>query len=329
MANNTLNHVYLNGGAENNDWALKGDGSKAPYVRDRNKISAGGVIDFGDLLQFAPYEKGYCFLVVFNAPTIFNDGGDNEYINTMKSLQEQFILALEVDFKGLNGIDDKTGEFYDIGLSNSPTHVLSRNNGMSSSTISISLEERTGTPVTKYLSGYLDSVRHPYMQAKVQNGRIGTIKDPYAARPSEEMFNMLYIITDSTCMIVEKAFFLLNATPTTAPYNELYNMDKGAIGPADISVTFNCIVRESKVANKIAAAYLSIITNSSSYHNGLVNLNSYEMDWTVSGIDSKKSKSSKINITKRKTDRETNFSLSKGIKQNVVKSNDYTTYTGN
>ena len=69
--------------------------------------------------------------------------------------------------------------------------------------------------------------------------------------------------------------------------------------------------------------------NSSSYHNGLVNLNSYEMDWTVSGIDSKKSKSSKINITKRKTDRETNFSLSKGIKQNVVKSNDYTTYTGN
>ena len=70
------------------------------------------------------------------------------------------------------------------------------------------------------------------------------------------------------------------------------------------------------LANKIAAAYLSIITNSSSYHNGLVNLNSYEMDWTVSGIDSKKSKSSKINITKRKTDRETNFSLSKGIKQN-------------
>ena len=130
---------------------------------------------------------------------------------------------------------------------------------------------------------------------------------------------MIRIITDSTCMIVEKAFFLLNATPTTAPYNELYNMDKGAIGPADISVTFNCIVRESKVANKIAAAYLSIITNSSSYHNGLVNLNSYEMDWTVSGIDSKKSKSSRINITKRKTDRETNFSLSKGIKQNVVK----------
>ena len=52
------------------------DYSKRPTASSRY-VNMRGVVDFGNLLQFAPFEGGYCFLAVINAPYMATTIGDN------------------------------------------------------------------------------------------------------------------------------------------------------------------------------------------------------------------------------------------------------------
>ena len=93
---------------------------------------------------------------------------------------------------------------------------------------------------------------------------------------------MLYVVTDSTCLHVEKAFLLLNAQPTSAGYSELYNTEKGQIETKEITVNWNCFVVDGAKVNEIAAVYMAnLITN------GELKINSYEMNWSISGLNDK------------------------------------------
>jgi hypothetical protein len=251
------------------------DGSIAPQKRGLSKRTIGGVPDFGDLFKFAPFESGHCFLIIFSSPS-------SEIIGIDDNLTKLFVHSLEFDFRGLTGINDKSGEGHDYGPSSAPFNLISKVEGMGYTSISMTVTERTGTPITKYVSEYLDAIRHPYTQAKNYNGTLGFSNDLYDANFNNEVFQMLYVITDATCLRVEKAFFLLNAQPTTAVYSDLYNMNKGEIGTNDIVVTFNCIVRECAQANKVAQQYLNVLIKNAENKNGKVNLNSYEKDWSVS-----------------------------------------------
>ena len=196
--------------------------------------------------------------------------------------------------------------------------MISKVEGMGSTTVTLTMTESTGTPITKYVGTYLDRIRDPYSQARSYAGRLGIGKDridPYDAGLKREVFNMLYIITDSTCFLVEKAFFLLNAQPINASYSDLYNVTKGDISAREISVNFNCSVREGSAANYLASRYMEQLINHATSKpgiSGLVNLNSYEYPYSISGLNGKINRIDKLRLNSDKK-----LSFDKGI---VIKS---------
>lgn len=299
--------------------------TKLPKYNDMSKrpqdteVDFRGVTDWGNLLQFAPYESGYCFLVVLGAPTMFNHTNIND---GFEELQLNFVKILENEFKGLSGLEDWGVDTYTVGINNSYHTVISKVKGMGETQITMNFTEKTGTPITKYCMEYLRRVRNPYSEMASYNGATTTNsnsiphdegdagfddRDPYAVLPFKEVFNMLYIVTDSTCLQVEKAFALINAKPMSAGYSDLYNMDKGNISTKDATVTFSCSVREGAKINATAQRFLAFLINTANNSNGLINLNSNEFNYSISGTGGVKTTSDSLTIGKKTENDKTTY----------------------
>ena len=254
------------------------DYSKSPSST-KEYMDMRGVVDFGNLMQFAPYESGYCFIAVIAAPVCmtYDTSTDGN-----KELQERFVNIIEQEFRGLDGIDDITSETMDITDNISTLQLISKVNQSTASQITMKFTEKSGAPITKYIANFLRCIKDTKTQGKTYGGYITADNvDTINPGPEKEVFTMLYIVTDNTCLRVEKAFLILNAQPTTAAYSDLYNGDKGDIGSREINVQFNAFVVDGKLPNKIALAYMrSIITNSETYVPGKINLNSYGYNWS-------------------------------------------------
>ena len=206
------------------------------------------------------------------------DGKQIDVDKNFKPLQESFISIIENEFRGLDGIEDITSDTMEITDNISTMSLIGKVNQSTSSQITMRFFEKTGALITKYIATYLRYIRDPKTQAKTYGG---AIKDGTAYGPAQEVFNMLYVVTDSTCLHVEKAFLLLNAQPTSAGYSELYNTEKGQIETKEITINWNCFVVDGAKVNEIAAVYMAnLITN------GELKINSYDMNWTISGAGS-------------------------------------------
>lgn len=319
---NSSQHTYID----------TGDYSKKPWNASEY-ANMRGVVDWGNLFQFAPYESGYCFLVVINAPYIGIQNGLADK-DGFHDLQDAFVKILEQEFKGLSGIGNITSDTLEISDGITSISLLGKVNQETNSQISMEFTEKSGSLITKYVSTYLRFVRDPKTEAKTYGGGI-TASNARSASPAKEVFNMLYIITDSTCLNIEKAFLILNAQPTEAGYGDLYNMNKGDISTKDVTVTFNAFVVDGKIPNKIALAYMRSMVNTGSFKTGKINTNSYEMDWSISGINGEKTTASALNL--EKSDRGYNFTTTNNDTDtkertfvNIYKSlegiNDYSTY---
>ena len=272
-----------------------GDYSKQAYTANQY-ADMRGIVDFGNLLQFAPYESGYCFLAVINGPAFAQDISKVPGYEFFKQLQDAFISILEQEFKGLSGIDDITSDTMDVTDNINTLSLIGKVTRPTNGSITMSFTEKTGSLITKYISFFLRFVKDPGSEAKTYGGAITA--DVATTMPGwhKEVFNMLYIVTDSTCLNVEKAFLLLNAQPTTAAYGDLYNNTKGDISNKDIDVTFNAFVVDGKLPNKLARVYIRNLVKTSKNVNGKINLNSYDFNWSISGINGGVLKSSEGGI---------------------------------
>ena len=246
-------------------------------------VNMRGVIDFGNLFQFAPFESGYSFITVINGPRMATMKGMDA---NFKSLQDSFISIIENEFRGLDGIDDITSDTMEITDNISTLSLIGKVNQSTSSQITMRFFEKTGALITKYIATYLRYIRDPKTQAKTYGGNISYSTSQAEIGPAQEVFNMLYIVTDSTCLHIEKAFLLLNAQPTSAGYSELYNTEKGQIETKEITVNWNCFVVDGKRVNKVAKTYLDNIINNGVVEDGKININSWNMNWTISGAGS-------------------------------------------
>lgn len=258
-----------------------GDYSKKPYTADSYQ-DLRGVVDFGNLIQFAPYEGGYCFLGVINGPAFMNEANQADHRD---ELQKAFIKILEQEFKGLDGIEGISTETMEISDEITSMSLISKVVQNTNCQVSMRFTEKSGSLLTKYISTFLRFIKDPKSQAKTYGGLIGY--GPGQKSPETypgfhmEVFNMLYVVTDSTCLNVEKAFLLLNAQPTTAAYDELYNASKGQIEIKELSVPFNCFVVDGKIPNKIAQEYLKTLVNTTdTFEKGKINVNSWNYDWS-------------------------------------------------
>ena len=183
-----------------------------------------GTIDFSNPAQFNLYESGYQFLTVVSRPRFIEmlADTDTEVANSLKL----FCWILENEFRGLSGIDNITIDPLEFTDNISTINTIGKVNQQSATEISMSFTERSGGAMTSFIEYYLKGLKDPRTQFKTYHGLIKDGK--LAAGFENEVFHLLYIVTDNTGLGLEKAFLFACAQPTTAQL-DIYNGEKGAI----------------------------------------------------------------------------------------------------
>ena len=228
---------------------------------------------------------------------------DSDNGRYMSDLQDAFIKILENEFKGLDGIEDITTETMEISDNISTMSLISKSVQNANSQVSMRFTEKTGSVITKYISTFIRYIKDTRTQAKTYGGfitkeRLDAGFDP---GPRHEVFNMLYIVTDSTCLRVEKAFLILNAQPTNAAFSELYAAEKGAIESKEVTVQFNAFVVDGNIANKLASAYVrTLINTTDQWEEGKININSWNFNWSFADGNGDIKKVNDLNVDSKK-----------------------------
>ena len=226
-----------------------------------------GTIDFSNPAQFNLYESGYQFLTVVSRPRYIEmlADTDTEVANSLKL----FCWILENEFKGLSGIDNITIDPLEFTDNISTINTIGKVNQQSATEISMSFTERSGGAMTSFIEYYLKGLKDARTQLKTYHGLIKDGK--LAAGFENEIFHLLYIVTDNTGLGLEKAFLFACAQPTTAQL-DIYNGEKGAIEKKDIDVPFQCFLIDGDEVDKRAVKMLAYLhENDAVYNASLLN----------------------------------------------------------
>ena len=222
-----------------------------------------GVTDFSNAESFNVFETGFSFLFIISRPAwmvkLVKNGRED-----VKDLLDTFCYILENEFKGLDGLDDVTLESIEVSDGVSTINLIGKATKQSAAEVTMNFTERSGSAITKFLNYYIQNVRDPRTQARTYDGLI----ESGEMRPGLEndVFNMLYVVTDSTMLQVEKAYLLCNAFPNKAP-TSIYNSTKGEIDKKEVDVTFQCFVIDGDEVDKRAVELLSSVNKVGSVAN--------------------------------------------------------------
>lgn len=213
-----------------------------------------GVTDFTNAAQFNAYLKGYQHIVIISVPEYLKVLGTNN--PDVQKLLDLFCYILEYEFKGLDGIEDITVDNITFTDGISELNSMGKVSQQSATEISMSFTEKSGSVITKFIDMYIRGVRDPRTQAKTYHGLIKEGK--LAAGFENEVFNLMYIVTDETMLGLEKSYLLCNAWPNKAP-SSIYNGTKGEIEKVDIDVTMQCFVIDGEEVDARALKMLSYL----------------------------------------------------------------------
>jgi hypothetical protein len=216
-----------------------------------------GMMDFTQLGQFDQFESGYANLVVLQAPRWIEACAavDPNVANMLSS----FVDMLEFEFRGLNGLTDITVDTLSLQDGNNEMRMISNVSKDMSVTISMPYYEKKGGLITKFSTYYLTGIKDPNSKAKTYHGAIRNNLCPPGFE--NEVFTMLYYITDNTMLRLEKAYLLCNCQLTTAQESEVYNYTKGTIENKELNVEFNCYPVTGTEVDRAAKTFLEEITN--------------------------------------------------------------------
>lgn len=233
---------------ELNKFAVKSRMSSADYQMMR------GSIDFSNAKLFNLYESGYNFLKVLAVPEYVKVFAEDN--KSVKSMLELFCWILEYEFRGLDGIEDITAEDMEYTDGISTLATIGKVTQQSVGEVSMNFTERSGLVITKFISWYLKGIKDPRTQAKTYHGLIKAGK--MVGGFENEVFQLLYIVTDNTTLGLEKAYLLANAWPNKAE-TSLLASQKGEIDKKEISVTFKCFVIDGEDVDALAIRALAYI----------------------------------------------------------------------
>lgn len=214
-----------------------------------------GVTDFTQIGQFAQFETGYSFLSVIQMPIFMTklaelDTGVAAMVNSFKHM-------LEYEFRGLDGLPDITAETYTITDGINEQNLINKVTNDTSITVSSNYFEKTGGLITKFSEYYLTGIKDKISQAKTYHGLIkNNILEP---GPENEVFTMLYYVTDNTMLRLEKAYLLANCQLTKAE-TSMYNSTKGDINNKELTIEWNCFPITGYEVDKAAKSLLEDIT---------------------------------------------------------------------
>ena len=214
-----------------------------------------GVTDFTQIGQFAQFETGYSFLSVISMPPFMKklaeqDAGIASMVNSFKHM-------LEYEFRGLEGLPDIQGDTYDITDGINTQRLINKVTMDTAVTVSANYFEKSGGLITKFSEYYLTGIKDRMSQAKTYHGLIKNgLMEP---GPENEVFTMLYYVTDNTMLRLEKAYLLCNCQLTKAE-TSMYNSQKGSYDNKELSIEWNCFPITGYEVDKAAKRLLQDIT---------------------------------------------------------------------
>ena len=221
-----------------------------------------GVTDFTNAEQLNMFEGGHGMLVVIDRPKFIEMLAEND--TDVANLLNNFCNILEYEFKGLDGIEDINADDLEYTDGISQIAGVGKVTEQSNSEVSMRFTEKSGSTLTKFITYYLDGVRDSRTQKKHYHGLIAEGK--LAMGFENEVFNLLYLVTDASGLGLEAAYLLANAWPNKAPRN-IYNVEKGTIDPKEVDVTFKCFVLRSEEVNRRAVKMLAYINQDNAVAN--------------------------------------------------------------
>lgn len=214
-----------------------------------------GVTDFSQIGQFNQFETGYSFLSVIEMPKFMTMLAKQS--TAINSLVTSFQHMLEYEFRGLTGLPDITGETFEItdGINNQ--NIINKITSDTAVTVSMSYFEKSGGLITKFSEYYLTGIKDRISQAKHYHGLIknGLLEPGY----ENEVFTMMYYVTDNTMLRLEKAYLLANCQLTKAE-NSMYDSTKGEYSNKELTIEFNCFPIWGYEVDKAAKVLLEDIT---------------------------------------------------------------------
>lgn len=215
-----------------------------------------GVTDFTQIGQFAQFETGYSFLSVIQMPEFMVKLGEQN--SDIKSLVDSFKHMLEYEFRGLDGLPDLQGDTYEITDGINTQRLINKVTWDTAATVSSSYFEKSGGLISKFTELYLTGIKDRMSQAKTYHGLIKNgLLEP---GPENEVMTMLYYVTDSTMLRLERAVLLCNCQFTTSRLSDILNSNKGDISNKEISLEWNCFPIMGYEVDKAAASLLQDIT---------------------------------------------------------------------
>ena len=193
-----------------------------------------GVTDFTQIGQFNQYEFGYQFLSVISIPKFMTMLGQNN--STIAQMNDNFVHTLEYEFRGMDGLPDITGDTFSITDGMNEMRMINKVTMDTSTTVSMSYFEKSGGLLTKYAEYYLTGIKDKMSQAKTYHG---LIKNGLLAPSLEnEVFTLLYYVTDYTMLRLERAVLIANAQLNKAE-TSMYNGSRDNISNKELSIEFN------------------------------------------------------------------------------------------
>lgn len=228
-----------------------------------------GVTDFSNLEQWDLYEKGYPFLCVVSIPQFLRDLSAKD--PKIATIVNNYVHILENDFRGIDSIDNITGEAgAEITNGIRGIQLINKVTKASNSNFTLQYYERSGSILTKAHELYLTGIKDPDTQVKHYHGLIDdwvfygndsiSGKDP---GPHQECFTFMYFVTDNTMTKIERAFLIAACQPTTANFGDLYSGSKGDIQFVEIGLSFNGFFINNDYVYQKAADMLLAMRNPS------------------------------------------------------------------
>ena len=237
-----------------------------------------GTTDWTQLQQFDMYESGYPYLIMVSMPEFLVKMAEAD--ERVRALVNSYKHIIEYEFLGFeSGIQNIEAETQEITNNIQTANVITKVNAPSASSFSMRYREKAGAPIEKTHELYLRCISDPGTTFKTDNGLIG-FEDgqirPEDAGFHKECFSFLYMHTDNTGLLLERAIYWVCCQPTSAPL-EIFNGTKGTVEFQDITVEFNGIPLIGDNINKQAKKILDWMNNES--NENVVRRNSWNYEY--------------------------------------------------
>ena len=257
-----------------------------------------GVPDFGSLVQFNPYETGYAAFIICQMPKFLELLA--KYDENYNKLVSNWAHIIEYEFKSFEGLESLTADTIQLGDDMNSINVISKVNMQAASEFSLTYDEKSGSPLTKFAKLYLTGIKDPRTQVKTYHGLIHSNKMEPGFE--NEVFTFLFITTDNTMREVENAVLLIGCQLNSADL-DIYNYTKGDISKRDINVKFSGYPVQSSYIDKAAKAMLDyLLSSDAGARQIIVNSDDYKYTGTEQVVKTLKKYGANDDYTKELSD---------------------------